>query len=159
MIQRYSQFWYFRKGCGNSFSTTRKIFFMLYFINWTNLITWLPLHMEILGNMCMTRICFPECDVINFEINLIFLITPFFYMTKKWRQNFKYLEKEKSFQGEIKSIFHYFYRAFGGQRLTQTWECAFNDSHRENYRNTSIQILAASDYCLHNQLKFHNSID
>ena len=41
----------------------------------------------------------------NFEINLIFLIKPFFYMTKKSRQKFKYLENGKSFQDEIKSIF------------------------------------------------------
>ena len=37
------------------------------------------------------------CDVIHFEINLIFLIKPFFYMTKKSRQKLKYLENDKSF--------------------------------------------------------------
>ena len=42
----------------------------------------------------------------KFEINLILLIKPFCCMTKKPRQKFKYLEKEKSFRGEIKSIFH-----------------------------------------------------
>ena len=36
-------------------------------------------------------------DVINLEINLIFLIKLFCYMTKKSRQKFKYLENEKSF--------------------------------------------------------------
>ena len=40
----------------------------------------------------------------DFEINLIFLIEPFFYMTKKSWQKLKYLENEKSFQGKIKSI-------------------------------------------------------
>ena len=35
--------------------------------------------------------------VINFESYLIFLIKPFFYMTRKSRQKFKYLENEKSF--------------------------------------------------------------
>ena len=33
----------------------------------------------------------------NFENNLIFLINPFFYMSKKSRQKFKYLENEKGF--------------------------------------------------------------
>ena len=33
-------------------------------------------------------------------------------MTKKSRQKFKYLENEKSFEDELKSIFHQFYRAF-----------------------------------------------
>ena len=32
----------------------------------------------------------------------------FFYMTKKSKQNFKYLEYKKSFYDEIKSIFHHF---------------------------------------------------
>ena len=44
----------------------------------------------------------------DFEINLIFLIKPLSYMTKKSRQKFKYLETEKSFKGEIKSIFIFF---------------------------------------------------
>ena len=34
---------------------------------------------------------------INFETNLMFLIKPFFYITKKSTQKFKYLENEKSF--------------------------------------------------------------
>ena len=33
-------------------------------------------------------------------------------MTKKSRQNFKHLDKEKSFLDEIKSIFHHFWRDF-----------------------------------------------
>ena len=37
----------------------------------------------------------PSCDVINFEINLIFAIKQFFYMAKKSRQKFKYLEKQR----------------------------------------------------------------
>ena len=48
---------------------------------------------------------FTGCDVINFEIDLIFLRIPFLFMTKKSRQKFKYLENEKSFQGEIKKSF------------------------------------------------------
>ena len=33
-------------------------------------------------------------------------------MTQKSRQKYKYLENEKSFQGEIRSIFRHFERAF-----------------------------------------------
>ena len=47
------------------------------------------------GNMCIAIICFPGFDVINFEINLIFLIEPFFYISKKLRQKFKYLRNKK----------------------------------------------------------------
>ena len=42
------------------------------------------------------------------EINLIFLIKPFRYMTKSQDENLKYLENEKSFWGKIKSIFPHF---------------------------------------------------
>ena len=58
--------------------------------------------------MCIAIVCVPGCDVRNFEINLIFLIKPFLYMTKKSTQKFEYLENEKSYQGEIKGSFHHF---------------------------------------------------
>ena len=63
------------------FST--KMFFMLYSINWPNLIAWLPLLLEILGNMWIAIVCYPGCDVINFETNLIFLIESFFLHDQK----------------------------------------------------------------------------
>ena len=44
--------------------------------------------------MCIVIVCFPSCGVINFEINLIFGIKPFFYMAKKSRQKIKYLENK-----------------------------------------------------------------
>ena len=46
---------------------------------------------------CIAIVCFLVCDVINFDIIVIFLIKPFFFMTKKSRQKFKHLENEKSF--------------------------------------------------------------
>ena len=52
---------------------------------------------KILNIIRTAVICFPDCDVINFEINLIFLIKSFFYKTTKSRQKSKYLENEKSF--------------------------------------------------------------
>ena len=120
MIQRYAQFWLFKKESRNYFSTTfygfsRKMFLILYFIHWPNFFVWLPLLLEILGNMHTAIVCFPGFDVINFEINLTFLIKWLFYMTKNSRQKFEYLENKKSLGGEIRSIFHYFHRAFSGQ--------------------------------------------
>ena len=105
----------------------RKMFLMLYSINWPNVIVWLPLLLEILGNMCITNVCYPGC-----EMNRIFLIKLFCYMTKKSRQKFKYLENKKSFWDEIKSIFHHFQRAFNCQKLFQTWECAFKQKMSTN---------------------------
>ena len=131
LIGRYAQFWVFRKGSGNSSPRhflndfSRNMFFILYSINWPNFIVWLPVILELLDNIFIEIICFPGCDVINFEINLTFLIKLFFYITKKSRHKFKYLQNEKSFSGEIKSIFHLFKRAFSRQNLSQTRECAF----------------------------------
>ena len=92
------------------FQSSRKMFFMLYSINWTNFIVWLPVLLKILGNMLIAIVCFPDCDVMNFEINIIFLSGPFFYMAKKWRQKFKYSENEKRF-------FIVFNRAFSCQKF------------------------------------------
>ena len=51
----------------------RRIFFSLYSINTPNFIVLLPLFSEILSNMCIAIVCKPVCDVMNFEVNLIFL--------------------------------------------------------------------------------------
>ena len=103
MIQRYGQFWFFRKRLGNSFSTTlcvwffKKMFLMWYYINWPNFIVWLPLRREILGNVCIAIVCLPGYDVINFENNLIFYLSHFSTWPKKATHTFKYLENEESF--------------------------------------------------------------
>ena len=60
-----------------------KISLTFYSINWPNFIVWLPLLLEMLGNMCIVSLA--GCDLINFEINLSFLIKTFYHMTKKVR--------------------------------------------------------------------------
>ena len=74
----------------------REIFLILFAIKWLNLIAWLPLLVEILGNVCIIITCFPVCHVTNFEITFSFLIKPFSYMSKtsgqrkellKWNNN------------------------------------------------------------------------
>ena len=67
--------------------------------------------------MCIAIVFFPGCEVINFEINLIFQLKSYFYMTKKSIQKFKYPQNEKRFLSEIKNIF---------QKLPQILERAFN---------------------------------
>ena len=54
--------------------------------------------LEILGNMSIAIICFPGCAVINFEINLIFLIKPFFCMTKKSKKSLNILIMKRAFK-------------------------------------------------------------
>ena len=53
--------------------------------------------LEILGKICIEIVCCPICNVINFEINLSFLIKPLFYVIKKPGQNCKYVKNKKSF--------------------------------------------------------------
>ena len=79
---------------------------MLPFINWPNLIIWLPLLLEILGNKCITIVCFPGFDVKYFEINLSNPAVFLHYWKTKTKN--EYLEKEMSFKGETKNIFHQF---------------------------------------------------
>ena len=69
----------------------------IYFIKWLNII-WLILLSDCLYFLrWISVVCFPGGDVASFEINLIFLIKRFFYMTKKSREKFKYLENGNSF--------------------------------------------------------------
>ena len=46
----------------------------------------------------------------NFKTDLIFLMKPFLYMTKKSKQKFKYLENEKSFL--FKAFFSSFLKGY-----------------------------------------------
>ena len=85
---------------------SRKMFFMRHSINLPISLSDCLYFSRYWAYVCYN--CLPGCDVIKFEINLIFLIKLFWYMTKKPRQKLKYHENEKSFWGEIKSIFDHF---------------------------------------------------
>ena len=60
---------------------------LIYFLaNPSVIFTWLIIGLrslmvafirEILSNMCIVILCKPGCDIINFKINIIFLIKPF----------------------------------------------------------------------------------
>ena len=59
-----------------------------------------------IGRYTYCNFCLPVCKVINFEINLSFLIKPFSYIwPKNSEQKLKYLQDENIFLGETKSIF------------------------------------------------------
>ena len=97
----------------------RTIFLLLYSINWSNFAVWLTLLCEILGNLCIT-IASQLVTSWILKLTLSFLSSRFPYMTKTW-QKFKYLENEKSFEDEIKSIFHHFWRAFNQANNKLFW--------------------------------------
>ena len=44
----------------------------------------------------------------NWQLSFSFELSRFFYTAKKARQKPKHLENEKSFEDEIKTIFHHF---------------------------------------------------
>ena len=50
-----------------------------------------------IGQYYIALVCYPDCDVMDFEINLIILNEPLFHMTKKLWQKLKYSENKKSF--------------------------------------------------------------
>ena len=93
-------FEFLEKGLGIDSSShfmydlSRKIFVMLCSINWLKFIFWFPLLLEIFNNMFITFVSFPGFNIIILEINLIFLIKPFSWVTKKSRQKMNYFENE-----------------------------------------------------------------
>ena len=98
LIQRYAQFWFFKERSGDSSPTyfvydfSRKLFFVLYCINWLNGIALLLLILKIFGDMCielfLNRVATSKTLKLNFEV--------IFWVTKKSRSKLIYLEKEKS---------------------------------------------------------------
>ena len=65
------------------YDVSTKMFLTLCSIIWPNFISLLPLLLEILGNMSLATVCYPGCDVMDFEINLIFLLEPLFRHDQK----------------------------------------------------------------------------
>ena len=76
---------------------SRKMFLKLHPINWPNFIVWLPLLLQILGNKCITIVCYPGCDVIKFEINPIFLTRIFATWPKSHDKNLNILRTKRAF--------------------------------------------------------------
>ena len=82
----YKAFWKSKRKSGTSlfhFLYDSWIKKLSWSINWPNFIVWLSSFRGILGNMYVVIVCYPGCGVINLEINLIFLINPFFLRDQK----------------------------------------------------------------------------
>ena len=86
---------------------SRKMFLMLYSINWLNVAVPLPSFLEIFDKY-ISITCLPGCDVSIFEINLILLVKPFFYMTK----NLNILRTKRGFKTWNKKYFSSFLKGF-----------------------------------------------
>ena len=75
----------------------KKNIFILYSINWPNLIAWLRSLLDTLGNMYIVIIYWAVCDVINIEISLSFLIKSFSSMSKGQDKNINILRIKRVF--------------------------------------------------------------
>ena len=84
------------------YDCSRKLFLMLHSINWPHVIFWLHLLLEILHSMCNAIVCFPGCDVVNFENNLIFLIKE---IPKSQNKNVNILRMKSDFDMTNEAIF------------------------------------------------------
>ena len=75
-------------------------------VNWPNFIVWLTLRLEILSSMCNVIVCCPVGGVINFEINLSFIIKLFSCMIKKVKEKFlNILRMKRAFNMKKKAFF------------------------------------------------------
>ena len=88
----------------------RKMLLMVHSINWPNFTVWLPLLLEILGNVCITIVCWLGYDVINFETNLIIPIKPFFIWPKNQKKNLNIFITKRVFK--VKFQFSSFLKGF-----------------------------------------------
>ena len=86
-------------------------------VNWPNFIVWLLLHFEILANRSIIIICFPDCDVINFEINLSFFLKKIDRTQSSEQKELLRLNK-KHFPSFLNG-FHF------PEIVAQTWDLAF----------------------------------
>ena len=55
--------------------------------------------------MCIEIVCFPGCDVINFEINLVSLMYRFSTRLKSQDKNVNILRTKRAFKGKQKAFF------------------------------------------------------
>ena len=57
-----------------------------------------PLVVEMLSNICIVIVCYPCCDIANFETSLSFLMKLFQNMTEKSGHKVQYFENKKAFK-------------------------------------------------------------
>ena len=91
--------------------------------------------------MHIVIICYPVCDVMNFEINLSFLIKPFSYMTKKSWQNCKCFKKKR-----VKNVFFIIFKGLSVvinccRPESEPLNCCRPESEPLNSHNTQQYFL------------------
>ena len=77
---------------------SRKMFLILYSINWPSFIVWLALLLEIFGSTCIAIVCFPCCDVVILKLILSFYQVVFLHDQKIKTNSEITLERKKLFR-------------------------------------------------------------
>ena len=124
----------------------REIFLLLYSINWPNFIFWLLLLREILGNLSIVIICWLVCDVIDFEINLIFLTKPFLQWPKNQDKNLNFLWMKRAFKIKYKTVFIIF-KVLSLKQMKNyfgRWEPNFKIEHKISLIITTTIVTTCS---------------
>ena len=110
------------------YDLSRKMFLKLYPINWPNFIVWLPLLLQILGNMFITIVFYPGCDVIKFEINLI-LSSRFATWPNTEDNNLNILRLKRAFDVKLKVFFIIFKRFSVAKHCLRPESAPLMDQH------------------------------
>ena len=71
--------------------------------------------------MCVVIVYSPICDAIKLETNLRILIKPFFCITKKSGQKYKYLNNERALRMKQKVLFNIF-KTLALRQIKTTWK-------------------------------------
>ena len=67
--------------------------------------------------MCLAVVCIPGCEVINFEINLIFLIKPSYYINKNTDKNSNMLNMKRAIKVKHEKHFSSYLKGFQLPRI------------------------------------------
>ena len=109
-MSSYQDFPKIKKGSGSNLPA---LFYALFLEKSFSLIIYhylkhFILLLSLLGNRFSVIVSQPCCEIVDFEIDLIFLFKTFFLHDQKSRQKFEYLDNEKNFLDEIKNVFNCF---------------------------------------------------
>ena len=91
---------------------SRKIFLVLYSLTWPIFFFWLPLLLQIFGNIYIAIVCFTGCDVINFGVNLNFLTKPVFLHDRKLKTKISISWEQREILRWIKKHISSFLKCF-----------------------------------------------
>ena len=117
----------------------RKIFLLLCSINWPNFIVLLPLLCEILGNICIGIAFKPGWDVMNFEVNLIFLIKLSFLHNQNVVTKDLISWEQKKLLRQNKKTFFIIFKWLSIKQITQR----FLEGESPNFQQGCFQHLSS----------------